>query len=400
MGVLGVFVTTLSLLTVVSSLRYDLAIPYPRDDKEAGTLFLLAILAISVTTVVWAILILSGLGSRAPGLRETLTGSLIWWLPIGAWAAATYAALSFWMVRRRDFVTIGATKITQGFLQAGAQLLFGLLRVGASGLIVGQIIGSSAGLLRLARKANKEDRAIFASVTIKRLRITAAKFKRFPLYSTPAVLLDAATGAVPLLFIAARYGSGTAGLYTLVQRVIAVPFALLTVNLGQLVFGDLAELRRSGAPLMPMFLRRTAQIAGLGLTILLPLLIIIPLVLPRLFGERWAMAGTFFLILAPMIYAGFVSSPFGFVIDVLRRQELHLARETVRALIMATALVVAARENATIGRALLIISVAGTVNGIFYLLVSWRALVDHRDRRYPELGEIETSLIESQTIPN
>jgi len=167
-------------------------------------------------------------------------------------------------------------------------------------------------------------------------------------------------------------------LYTLVQRVFMMPFALLTVNLGQLVFGDLAELRRSDpASLMSIFRRRVTQVALLGLGLLIPLLLVVPVVVPRVFGQRWADAGTYFMILAPMTYAGFVSSPFGFVIDVVRRQDLHLIRDCVRALIIGSALVLSSRLHTDTLGTLGIVSIAGTVNGIFYLFISWRAISTH-----------------------
>jgi O-antigen/teichoic acid export membrane protein len=375
---LGVFATTLSLLLAVASLRYDLAIPYPNEEHEAASVLALALLTIVGTTLLCALLIFIGLPSHVPGLNSTLSGGSIWWLPIGMWASASYAALSIWMIRRRDFATIGTTKITQGALQAGSQIVLGIARLGTSGLIIGQIVGSSGGLVRLWRQMRHHDSQILHRISRHQIVATARAYKRFPLYSAPAVLLDSATGAMPLLFIAAQFGPTSAGLYTLVQRVLTMPFALLTVNLGQLVFGDLAELRRSDpSALMLVFRRRVLQVALAGLVLILPLLFIVPLLLPRIFGERWSAAGLYFLILSPMTYAGFVAAPFGFVIDVLRRQDLHLLRDSVRAAIMGFALALAAELHTSLRVSLGLIALAGVLNGIFYLLISWRAIALH-----------------------
>ena len=282
------------------------------------------------------------------------------------------------MVRHRDFATIGKTKITQGVLQAGSQIFFGLLRVGAPGLIVGQIVGSSAGVLRFFRRLRGIQPGALTSSSYGQLRSAAKALKRFPLLSAPAVLLDAGTGAMPLLFIAAQFGSSSAGLYTLIQRIIAMPFALLTVNVGQIVFGDLAELRRvEPQAIQAIFRRRVMQVAMLGLGIMLPLMLIVPIALPTLFGRRWADAGTYFLILSPMIYGGFVSSPFGWVIDVFRRQDLHLLRDSLRALIMAASLVLCVRVRADVIESLIVISAAGTICCALYLYVAFTIVSIH-----------------------
>jgi O-antigen/teichoic acid export membrane protein len=191
-------------------------------------------------------------------------------------------------------------------------------------------------------------------------------------------MLDAATGAMPLFFIATQFGATSAGLFTLVQRIVSMPLALLTVSLGQLVFGDFAELRRTDPnSLMLVFKRRGLQVASLGTVLLLPLLLVVPVLLPRVFGERWSDASTYFLILSPMIFAGFVSAPFGFVIDVLRRQDLHLFRDSFRAVVMGLALAVSAQIHGGWRLSLAIISVAGVINGVFYLLVSLYAIASH-----------------------
>jgi O-antigen/teichoic acid export membrane protein len=176
----------------------------------------------------------------------------------------------------------------------------------------------------------------------------------------------------------------------------------LAVNLGQLVFGDLAELRRSDpSSLMLVFRRRVLQVAVVGLALILPLLFIVPLLLPRIFGERWSAAGLYFLILSPMTYAGFVAAPFGFVIDVLRRQDLHLLRDSVRAGIMGCALVVAVHFHTSWRASLAFIAIAGVVNAIFYLLISWRAIVLHATRvRGSPASALDTSaFIEPGEMP-
>jgi O-antigen/teichoic acid export membrane protein len=377
-GVLGVFTTTLTLAMAVASLRYDFAIPYPKDEREAESVLVLALLTILATSSAFALLILAGVPSLLPAVRSTLSGGLVWWLPIGMWASATYAALSIWMIRQRDFATIGTTKITQGVLQAGSQIVLGVAGLGSSGLIVGQIVGSSSGLLRLSRRISQRNPHILDGISRSKLLATARTYRRFPLYSAPAVLLDSLTGAIPLFFIAARFGPAAAGLYTLVQRVITMPFSLLTVNLGQVVFGDFAQLRRSDpASLMLIFRRRVLQVGVLGLILIVPLLFIVPILLPRIFGERWGGASLYFLILAPMTFASFVSSPFGFAIDVLRRQDLQLLRDSIRALIMGSAIAISAYLHAGWRATLVLIAAAGAVNGVFYLLVSWRAISSH-----------------------
>ena len=68
-GVLAVYASIVSVLVVVTSLRYELAIPLPADDNTAANLLLLAL------AIVVALTLLNGLGIWLLG------GRIGWWLP-------------------------------------------------------------------------------------------------------------------------------------------------------------------------------------------------------------------------------------------------------------------------------------------------------------------------------
>ena len=157
--------------------------------------------------------------------------------------------------------TLGRTKIAQSVSMLGVQLALGVAGVGSIGLIIGQISGSSAGILRLGRQIVRNDRPAFDNLPAPYLRATALAYRNFPLLAGPAAFLDALTGALPLLVLAFRFGETTAGQFTIVQRVIVAPLALLTTVIAQVLFGELAAIRRAnGASMQTVFSRRLRQI--------------------------------------------------------------------------------------------------------------------------------------------
>ncbi|CAN5255575.1 lipopolysaccharide biosynthesis protein [soil metagenome] len=376
-GVLGVFVAALTLFSVVATLRYDRAIPSAVDDRDAGLALLTALSAVVCTSLLCCLLVLSGaLESIISGARGNQL-LLAWALPVGMAATGTYDALSFWMVRRRDYRALSLTKASQGASMVGAQVGLGLVHVGAAGLVVGQIAGSSMGILRLGKKALELDRHALTMITVAELRATAIRYRRFPLLSSPAVLLDALTGALPTLFIAHRFGAVPAGVLTIVTRVVQAPLSLLSTNMSQIFFGELAALKRAQSDTMlDLFVRRFRQIIPMGMALVGGMLLVVPHVLPVLLGAKWGEATTYFLILSPAIFAGFISSPFGVGIDVLRRQDLHFLRDAVRAGILIAAVTFASWYDLSARDSIKAISAAGCLNGIVYLVVCWYGFAD------------------------
>jgi O-antigen/teichoic acid export membrane protein len=374
-GVLGVFASALSLFSVVAALRYDLAMPSAESDNEAAAILVVALVVVAATSFLCGVLVVTGTIARIMPATHHLKAVLTWSLPLGMAAVGVYAVLSNWMVRRGDFATLGKTKVAQVISMVGCQVGLGVARVGATGLIIGQIAGSSMGIMRLAQRILRSEGRAFSGLRLTRLRATAWKYRRFPMLSGPAVMFDALTGALPLLALASRFGSSSAGVFTIVQRVLLAPLALITTNLAQVIFGDLAVLERANsATMMTVFRRRLWQITLLGLAVTGVMLVVVPFVLPTILGPQWKAATTYFLIILPMMFAGFVSSPFGFAIDVLRRQDLHLLRDSARAFVLILALTLAEMQKAGPLLTLAIISAAGCINGAIYLGISWYAI--------------------------
>ncbi|CAN5415546.1 N/A [soil metagenome] len=392
-GVLGVFVAALSIFSVVATLRYDRAIPAASDDREAASILMVALASMLCTSTVCLVLVLSGgLGLVMSAARDHAR-LLAWSLPLGMAATGTYEALSFWMVRRRDYRALSLTKVTQGSSMLGSQIGLGWLGAGPVGLVIGQIAGSSMGIARLARRILATDRAAFGDMSFARLSQTALTYRRFPLLSGPAVLLDALSGALPTLVVAHRFGPAAAGVLTIVYRVLFAPLALITTNLGQIFFGELAEMHRTkSASLLRLFYRRVGQVVILGLVLVTGMVFVVPLALPAILGPRWGDATPYFLILSPMMFAGLVSSPFSFAVDVLHRQDLHFLRDFLRVSVLVVGLGMASHNDLDTLTTLRVISTAGCINGAIYLAISWyafaaeprRALRESARRSAPE----------------
>ena len=57
-GLLAVYASLLALIGVISSLRYELAIPLPEDDTEAANVAVLSLILVGISTLLSAVLVL------------------------------------------------------------------------------------------------------------------------------------------------------------------------------------------------------------------------------------------------------------------------------------------------------------------------------------------------------
>ncbi len=136
-GALAVYASTLTVLLVVASLRYEVAIPLPEDEAVAGSLLVLALILVGAMTAVVSLVVWLGGDAFVAAVKVPVLRPYRWLIPVGFLGAGTYQALSYWAIRRGAFSRVARTKLSQGIGQVVTQIALGLARAGAPGLLIG-----------------------------------------------------------------------------------------------------------------------------------------------------------------------------------------------------------------------------------------------------------------------
>jgi O-antigen/teichoic acid export membrane protein len=394
-GVLGVFTAIISVVGVVTALRYEMAIPLPEKESSAYSTLILCLL---ITLAVSALAALAFWFFGATILSWMQAEALlpyVFLLPVGILGSGLYLILSAWAVRKKAYGRIARTRLTQSVGQSVVQILGGLLQVGPIGLVIGNVVGSTAGSVNLARLvwgADKErEDSVGDETSPASLLAVASRYRSFPLLSSWAVLLNAVGLRLPVLMLSALYGPQVAGWYFLSQRVVAIPSAIIGQAVSGAYLTEAADIHRRLPP--PQAIRR--QYALLRKMVLMSALIGLPYLalalagpwlFPFVFGREWYEAGRYAQPMAFMFFLQFVSSPTGSTVSVLERQDLHMLREITRVGLVAGSLVLAAHVQAEPLTAVIYLSAAGVISYVIYLLISVYAIYAHTRRNHSAVG--------------
>jgi len=114
-----------------------------------------------------------------------------------------------------------------------------------------------------------------------------------------------------------------------------------------------------------------------GVVIVIPIAVVAPWFFPIVFGSEWHDAGLYLLILAPMLLMQFLCSPFGSILDVLERQDLHLMREGIRIGLTTVGILIATKIGEDPKIAIAFLSASGTLSYGVGMLLAWYALVSY-----------------------
>lgn len=343
-AVLAVYSSILGIFSAIACLRLEIAIPIPEDDEEAANLLFLALSINSTTAVLIGSVISVYSDSLVQLIGQPGIKPYLWLLPFGVWLSGAYAALQYWSTRHKQFRLIATTRISQASTSAAVQLSCGWAGFAPFGLLLGQLINSGAGVLRLSADAWRRHRKVMQSIRITTMLRALRRYERFPKYSTIEALADSANLQLPVLIVASLAAGPEAGFLLLAIRVMAAPIGLVGRSISQVYLSRAPEERRQGN-LRSFTFNILSGLIKTGAGPLLFLGIISPIAFPIVFGSEWTRAGEIVSWMTPCFVIQFLVTPVSMILHITENQKaalfLQVAGLVIRLGFVATAAYIA-----------------------------------------------------------
>lgn len=322
-GLLAIFAALLGMISVVASLRYQVAIPLPKTDILAANILGVALVAVTGTTVLTVIAVTMFGNGLAELIDAPEISAYMWLLPIGVALIGAYDIFQFWATRKKAFKRISITRIEQAVGGVGTQLGLGVTGFGASGLIIGYLISQGTGFLGLGRRAIREDGHILKRINVHRMTIAASAYQRYPKFSTFEALANSASIQLPLIIIIGFVGSAELGLLMLAMRIMQAPMSLAGSAVSQVYYAQAVDEHRHGR-LAELTAKVMGGLAKFGVGPLLFLGLVSPSLFGIVFGEAWQRAGVLIAWMTPWFVLQFIASPVSMALHVTSHQRLAL----------------------------------------------------------------------------
>jgi O-antigen/teichoic acid export membrane protein len=323
-GVLGTYSALVMVLSVIATLRYELAILLPQQEEEAEQLTIMAsALTVTMSLIIGVILWGIAVGVDPPWLRPLrpyiglLTLSILFY---GLAQIFTHR-----MMRRQQFRLQMHSSWVQALTYVMIQLGGGMLRVGTAGLLVGQLAGQVVSALMLGRKLH------YRRIGYKHLFESVCRYKHLPIYNMPAALVYTLQTQLPILLAASLYTAKEAGWLVLGLRIVGTPVQMLSTSLGRVYISRAAELvRQSPETLQTLVLRTLKQLFLMAIAPTLLSAAAAPALFAWIFGSDWRPSGEYLQILSPMLLMNLLVFPLYHTLTVLNKSNLLLGIETLR----------------------------------------------------------------------
>jgi O-antigen/teichoic acid export membrane protein len=370
-GQFGLVLTFVNIAAVVLSLRLEMAIVSCPTEHEASRLARLAILIVPVSTVV-ATAVFLALVAIPIGPYGSIPLGWALLIPVPLMAVGTIGVLRYWVVRRQEFGLLSHLSMVQSGVRAVSQVLLGLLQSGPVGLFVGDLMGRSAGVVRLAVAELPAIAASSSRTRVSDVRQLLRRHWRFPVISVPSSFVDVFASSLPLPLIGQFYGLEAAGYYVLVGTVLSAPASVVATSVADVFHGRLSELKHTTpSHASRLFLRTAGALAIIAGAIAVPIAILAPVVFPLVFGAGWEPAGELAAVMALRLFSHLVVSPLSRVVYVYEGQASKLLFDVAVLIGTVGAITFASSQGFPLVGAVATLAVTDLVIYGFYGLVLW-----------------------------
>jgi lipopolysaccharide exporter len=328
-GVLALFTSIILILTEVSCLRYEFAIPLPEAEAEAANLMAGSILISFIVALAAVPLIGFGAPLMVRLFNTPELGDYLWLIPPTILVGGTsigHPGLNYWATRTKRYSWLSLARVSGAVVTVVGQLaaaFFGFATGGS--LILASVAGGGVvSTLVLGGLIWHADGPLFrASLGWGRMWQGFRRYRKFAFYDMPSILLNSVSWQLPVFMLSAFFSSTVAGYFSIGNRILRTPLNVIAGAVSQVFYQRASEARLAGTlrSLVEGIYRR---LAALSLFPLMLMAIVGADLFVLVLGPEYREAGVYAQWLSVWTFFWFTASPLSELLKVLEKQELGL----------------------------------------------------------------------------
>jgi len=302
-GKYSVSLALLSLLSILSTGKFENALSIPKSNREASNILKIGLIYLALFSLFLSITLvfLSFVNLH----KYNYLKSVFILLPFMIFINGCNNIFQFFRNRKRDFNKISFSNITNTFSQAFLNISF-YYSFGSSFilLILNSFLSSS---LKLTFLFSKKEVSIITTNFIQGIRETFIKYKDFIFKLTPSSFLNTLSSSSLLLLFSYFYDIKTTATIAIIMRIGSLPTNLITKSLGDYFRQDISDGFQE-KKLIEFYKKLIRKIFVFTLLPFILLYINIDLLSSLVFNNEWNNLGVFLKILAFSFYFKFLFS--------------------------------------------------------------------------------------------
>lgn len=321
-GTAALFISISSILVVLSSARYEMAIIQARYHFEALSLTIATMLmSIFFFLLLYLIYYLLEDYVQQEDMGRKLGDSVLL-IPIYVLALSFANILTNYFNRLGLFRFISLNQILNSITQSFAKIFINLAAFFLNGLIVGAIAGSLVSVcyfLKISLTTIKSKRSFL--IGFKSIRKYLRKHQNFPKFTLFSDLFSALSQQAPFFLTAYLFSVEDLGFMALAISMVGLPLRIIGTSISR-VFKKYSTDKYNAEGHCSSFVKKNIKKFLIYLTpAFFGLIMLAPLSFKIIFGEQWYVSGEIVQVLAPMFMLQFIARIVNFMYPLTGRHK-------------------------------------------------------------------------------
>jgi len=324
-GVFATFMSVSTLLTTISTGRYEESLVIAKDDKETVHLlgFTLKWLAF-FSFILFAGFVLFR-NFIFPIFKMESIESFWYYLPFTVFFTGLNYLLNNLATREKQFKRIAASGLTQNSVNTATKLIAGFLRLTRPGLIFSNLLSFITGNIPYLSLKKTVIEALKGNWNSERK--AALRYIDFPGFYMGRTFLSGFSLNLPFLILIGVFGEASLGLYSLSFTLLYRPINLFGNSLYTTLFENAASTMRKRKPILPSLRKYWKSLCLFILPVFVLAFFIARPLFVILFGAQWKESALYFQYLLPWMFMTLLASPVYFIPILFNKQKIAFGIE-------------------------------------------------------------------------
>ena len=319
-GFAAYFIACGSILSALSTGKYDFAIFSPKD-KIKSIQFLFGSIIINVLFTLTISLIVLFI----PVLRNDYSHYVLATIAL-VFLNGLNLSLTAWFNTNKKYSIISIGRIIKNLFLSLSGIILGLyFSTDPIYLILSNVVGMAVfNLFYVVLFILKYSSSIQYFILPQIFKLLKENLD-FPKYSLPASIINVLSSQSPVILLKILYGDSIAGIYALVNKIMGAPSQLIANSTAEVYREKASKLYNMKGDCEKLFLKTFRGLFFIGI---IPFIIIIafgPSLFSVIFGVEWIESGYFARYLAIFFFLRFCISPLSFTLIIANKQNYNLS---------------------------------------------------------------------------
>lgn len=324
-GILGIFTALISITAPIAALTYPASMILTNSRRVAIAITQLSLcMGLMICGLILLILLLSK-SYLIEKVGSEFGLIFIIMIPISISLAVLLQINQYWLMRDGLFNSLAKISFSHSLIVNLSKVGIGLVLT-ASGiaLIIITALGTLIQIILSKRSILEWKYSDLLNINQKNILAASRKFKDFPLFRAPQILINNVSQAFPLIFISVFFGVATAGLYALARTILQVPVTLVGKSLSDVIYPKFSKMKNSTDDIRHLIMKTTAVLFLISFIPFGTVILWGPALFEMIFGDGWRDAGVMAQWISIWLITIFINRPTISAIPVLGMQKRYL----------------------------------------------------------------------------